>query len=111
VHAHSSTAFKTPEIALRKLSAFDPQLAAAWRSILRDPSQREGLTLYDFDAALDEIPLDDENTPRAIVAGCRRRLLTDRIEALSALRHGFFLHEDLQVCPKNAYILLKVALR
>ena len=97
VHAHSATAFNSPEQALLKLAEFDPQLAAAWRAILLDPSQREGLSLYDFDDQLGEQPLTDDNTPRAILAGCRRRLLADRLEGFTALRSGFLLHEDLQV--------------
>ena len=101
VHSHSATAFNSSHTALAKLAEFDPPLAAAWGAILHDPSQRTGLCLYDFDSDLDEVALTDENTPRAIVAGCRRRLLTDRLDAFSALRRGFLLLEDLQVFARS----------
>ena len=49
VYGPSASSFNSPEQALRKLAEYDPQLAAAWRTILLEPAQREGLSLYDFD--------------------------------------------------------------
>jgi len=97
VHAHSAAAFNSPHAALLKLAEYDAVLAGAWCAVLHSPAKREGLTLYDFDETLGEEPLTDENTPRAILAACRRRLFTDRLDALSAMRAGFLMHEDLQV--------------
>ena len=47
------------------------------------------LTLENFDDRLPDEPVTADNATAAIVAGCRRRLLDDRRDALLALRDGF----------------------
>ena len=88
-----------PRKALRALKDYDPVLADSWAALLDGTSPVEGLTLEDMDDSLPEPeqPLTAANLPRAIVAGCRRRLLLDRREALEALRDGFTEHVDLTV--------------
>ena len=48
-----------------------------------------GLETDSFDDALESEPIVRTNLARAIVAGCRRRLLTDHRAALEALAEGF----------------------
>ena len=55
------------------------------------------LTLDAFDDALPDDTLSRANVSRAVVAGCRRTLLTDRRASLDALRDGFTLGGKLDL--------------
>ena len=86
-----------PHAALRALRDYDATLAAQWGGWLDGGSEVEacGLALSDFDADLPDDAVTAANLPRAIVAGCRRRLLVGREGALRSLREGFTHFVDL----------------
>lgn len=102
--AHETRVLHGPiEAALISLADYDPSLAERWSGLLRVGAENEaayaGLTVGDFDADLSHADDDlcTDNAPSAIVAGCRRRLLTDRMQALSALREGFVQNYDISL--------------
>ena len=75
------------------------QLAKQWECLLDDTSSVDAykLTLSNFDDSLPDEAVTAANLSRAIVAGCRRRLLVDRSPALHALRKGFTQFVDLSL--------------
>ena len=97
--------FSSPNLALAALVDYDADLAGRWAKYLIEPMTGSGLTLGDFDGSLDdddaladeEIPATVEALGKAIIAGCRWRLLTSRERSLCALRDGFVEHVDLRV--------------
>ena len=86
-----------PHAALRALRDYDGALAARWGGLLDGSTAVEdcGLTLDSFDDELGEGEVTAANLPRAVVAGCRRRLLVGREAALRSLRAGFTEYVDL----------------
>jgi hypothetical protein len=74
-------------------------LAKRWCALLVQP--QEGLTMELFDDNAEDhqlpVPADSASFGRAIIAGCRRRLLTDRAVSLHALREGFTETIDLSI--------------
>ena len=100
--AHEARAFRMerPRDALRLLAACDADLAQSWTAMLNASSAdfaAFGLTLDCFDDSLPAEPLAATNVGRAVVAGCRRKLLVDRHAALVALREGFTLEGRLDL--------------
>jgi hypothetical protein len=81
-----------PQSALEALGDFDPHLSEQWGKLLNQPV--EGLSLSAFDASVADaddvdLPAEREAFGRAVVAGCRFRLLSERSASLTALREGF----------------------
>ena len=100
--AHETRAFRDshPTYALQLLASADPVCAQSWSNLLPLSGEELAattLTLDDFDDALPEQPLSRANVSRAVVAGCRRKLLTDRRASLAALRDGFTLGGKLDL--------------
>jgi E3 ubiquitin-protein ligase HUWE1 len=100
--AHESRAFRNerPRDALRLLATCDSELARRWTALLttsNDELVAFGLSLNDFDDTLPVEPLSAANVGRAVVAGCRRKLLVDRHDAVVALREGFTLEGRLDL--------------
>jgi hypothetical protein len=98
--AHEMRAFRDthPIYALQLLANVDGTVAQSWSNLLcatDDELSESLLTLDDFDESLPAVPLTPTNVARAVVAGCRRKLLVDRHEALVALRDGFTLNGKL----------------
>eukprot|EP01052_Picozoa_sp_SAG31_P027361 SAG31_NODE_2556_length_5495_cov_27.724055_3_plen_231_part_00 len=91
--------FSSPNLALAALADYDADLAGRWAQLLIEPITGSGLTIGDFDGSLDdeEIPTTAEALGKAIIAGCRWRLLKSRECSLCALRDGFVEHVDLRV--------------
>ena len=83
-----------PNYALQLLANVDSVVARSWSALLHateEELQTSFLSLDDFDDSLPAEPLTRANVARAVVAGCRRKLLDDRSSALAALRGGFTL--------------------
>lgn len=103
--SHERRVFSSPNLALAALVDYDADLAGRWSKYLIEPMTGSGLTLGDFDGSLDdddeladeEVPATVEALGKAIIAGCRWRLLTSRERSLCALREGFVEHVDLRV--------------
>jgi hypothetical protein len=95
--AHEWRVFKDPHAALATRADYDPDLAQRWGQLLLRP--QPGLTLDLFDDQLDgeELAPTREAFEQAIIAGCRRRLLTDREASLRALRDGFVEQHDVDL--------------
>ena len=95
--AHERRVFSDARLALSALADFDPGLAQSWGQLLVQPVA--GLTLDYFDPDADEEELDAETAhmERAVLTGCRYKLLTCREASLRALRTGFIETVDLQV--------------
>jgi hypothetical protein len=89
VDAHERRIFHEPCAALRALADYDPELAQRWSQLLVNPLEGLTLDLFDPEAEDEELPADPEAIGRAIVAGCRHKLLTCRRAGLEALRQGF----------------------
>lgn len=89
VDAHERRVFHEPCAALRALADYDPELAQRWSQLLVSPLEGLTLDLFDPEAEDEELPAESEAIGRAIVAGCRHKLLTCRRAGLEALRQGF----------------------
>lgn len=113
VYGDESEALREPAAALRALADLDPELSASWTILLQEPSLVDSLELELQSFALSDDqrgvaggpPTSEMGTERvtsatlerAVVAGCRHRLLDVRREACDALRRGFMRCEDLTV--------------
>ena len=100
--AHETRAFSDehPRRALQLLANVDSTLAQNWNKLLHMPDDELSasmLTLEDFDDSLPEEPLVQTNVARAVIAGCRRKLLVDRHASLAALHTGFTLGGKLDL--------------
>jgi len=97
--AHERRVFKDARCALAALSDFDPELAQRWTQLLAQPELAAGLTLdlFDPDGTDDELPAESAALERAVLAGCRHKLLTSREKSLHALRNGFTETVDLRL--------------
>lgn len=90
--------FRDASSALSALADYDPDLAACWARLLSKPVAGLTLDLFDDGAPIDvEIAPNQEAFGSAVLAGCRRRLLTCREPSLRALRSGFVEYVDLQI--------------
>ena len=87
--AHEWRVFKDVHSALAVLSDFDPELSQRWAQLLVQPPAGLTLDLFDPDAAEEEVPPESAAMERAVLAGCRHKLLTIREASLRALRDGF----------------------
>ena len=76
------------------LADFDADLAQRWHALLAQPVAGLTLDLFDPTANADEVAPDAAALGRAVIAGCRHRLLTCRAASLEALRRGFANHEQ-----------------
>ena len=87
--AHDRRVFNEPQAALAALADFDPDLAQRWNQLLITPIEGLTLDLFDPDADDEPVTTDPASFGKAIIAGCRHRLLTTRSASLHALRQGF----------------------
>ena len=98
---HEQRVFRDAASALAALADFDPQLAYGWEQLLAQPERAAGLTFENFDpdADDDELPADElpAAVERAVLAGCRHKLLKTRERSLLALRAGFTESVDLRI--------------
>ena len=101
--AHEARAFEDalPQRALDLLAGVDGELARNWLNLLQSDEETLagcGVTLDCFDDTLpSETPLSTSNVAMAVVAGCRRKLLVSRQDALAALQSGFTLGGKLDL--------------
>jgi hypothetical protein len=100
--AHETRTFcdSHPIHALQLLSNVDGAVAQSYCKLLHasdDELRVSMLALDNFDDSLPPEPLARTNVARAVVAGCRRKLLTNRSSALTALREGFTLGGKLDL--------------
>ena len=100
--AHETRAFRDthPSYSLQLLANVDATVAQGWSTLLQTTDRNleaSFLTMDDFDDALPDEPLARTNVTRAVVAGCRRKLLSDRSVALAALRRGFTMGGKLDL--------------
>jgi hypothetical protein len=89
VDAHERHVFHEPLAAIRALADYDPELAQRWSQLLASPLEGLTLDLFDPSAEDDEVPAERGAIGRAIIAGCRYKLLGSRRSSLEALRQGF----------------------
>ena len=92
--AHETRSFdeEQPEYALYLLADADAGLADSWRLYLHksdEELQAMGLELSTFSDKLPDDEVTTSNITRAVVAGCKERLLYKREAALKALCSGF----------------------
>ena len=104
----------SPEVALDQLADLEPELAATWKCYLRGcgPGQSDlsgitresimGAGYYDEPSEMDRA-LTLANVAPLVLAGCRRRLLQDRMLKLEALKAGF---DALPLSPRVRGLLL-----
>ena len=96
--AHEQRVFHEPRAALVALADYDPDLAHRWSSLLAEPLAGLSLDLFDPNSGdVSEVAATPEAFGRAIIAGCRHRLLSCRERSLAALRDGFTEHIDLRI--------------
>ena len=95
--AHEWRVFKDPQSALAVLSDFDPELSQRWAQLLVQPPAGLTLDFFDPGAADEEVPPESAAMERAVLAGCRHKLLTSREASLRALRYGFTETVDLRL--------------
>ena len=90
--AHERRVFKDAASALAVLADLDPEMARSWATLLVTPV--EGLTLDAFDPDLGDeaVPCERAAFERAVLAGCRHRLLGCRERSLKAILSGFTDH-------------------
>lgn len=94
---HERSVFARALTALSALSSYDPDLAKRWTKLLEHPI--EGLTQSDFDGGDSHVQLaaTASEFERAVLAGCRHRLLESRRASLEEMRLGFVEHVDLSI--------------
>jgi hypothetical protein len=95
--AHERRVFRDPHAALATMADHDPDLARHWEQLLLRPQPGLTLDLFDDWLGAEELAPTSEAFGHAIIAGCRRRLLTDREASLRALRDGFAEQGDVDL--------------
>jgi len=95
--AHERRVFSDVRLALSALADFDPDLAQRWAQLLVEPAPFLTLDYFDPNADGEELDATTADMERAVLAGCRSKLLTCREASLRALRAGFIETVDLQV--------------
>ena len=93
---HEWRVFKDVHSALAALSDFDPELSQRWAQLLVQPPAGPTLDFFDPGAADEEVPPESAAMERAVLAGCRHKLLVSREASLRALRDGFTEIVDLR---------------
>ena len=96
VGTHDRT-FLDVQSSLAALADFDSELAKRWAQLIAEPQPGLTVSMFDPEAGDDELPAERGALSRAVIAGCRHKLLLSREASLRAMRAGFIEHLDFSV--------------